>query len=66
MYCVREVTENLYWIGGNDHRTVMSSAVLACCCRGDSKITGAEAMKKSYPGFVEDMKKLKGAVDVEI
>ncbi len=21
MYCVREVTENLYWIGGNDHRT---------------------------------------------
>ncbi|MBR5970813.1 MAG: FprA family A-type flavoprotein [Lachnospiraceae bacterium] len=21
MYCVREVVENLYWIGGNDHRT---------------------------------------------
>ena len=21
MYCVREVTDNLYWVGGNDHRT---------------------------------------------
>lgn len=21
MYCVREVTENLYWVGANDHRT---------------------------------------------
>ena len=21
MYCVREIAENLYWIGGNDHRT---------------------------------------------
>ena len=23
MYCVREVTDNLYWIGGNDHRTYL-------------------------------------------
>ena len=52
--------------GGNDHRTVMSSAILASFARGDSKITGAEAAEKSYPEFIEHMKKLKGAVDVEI
>ena len=21
MYCVRSVTDNLYWVGANDHRT---------------------------------------------
>ena len=23
MYCVRKVTEDLYWVGGNDHRLAL-------------------------------------------
>ena len=42
--------------GHNDHRIVMSLAVLASVYGGE--ITGAEAVKKSYPGFFRDIKKL--------
>ena len=43
--------------GHNDHRIVMSLAVL--CVLTGGVIEGAEAVKKSYPGFFEDLRKLK-------
>ena len=51
--------------GGKDHRTVMSSAVLATSANGDSVINGAEFYRKSYPEFTSDYKKLGGVLDVE-
>ena len=42
--------------GHNDHRIAMALSVL-CTLTGGS-IDGAECVKKSYPGFFEDMKKL--------
>lgn len=48
----------------NDHRMVMSMAVAATAARGEIVIHGAEAVKKSYPHFFEDFKKLGGKADV--
>ena len=42
--------------GHNDHRIVMSMALLLSATGGT--ITGAEAVRKSYPGFFEDIEKL--------
>lgn len=42
--------------GHNDHRIVMSLAVL--CSLTGGIITGAQAVSKSYPHFFEDMRKL--------
>lgn len=42
--------------GHNDHRIVMALSVLLTLTGG--KIDGAEAVKKSYPEFFEDLKKL--------
>ncbi len=50
--------------GQNDHRIVMSAALLASLCEGESRISTAEAVKKSYPAFFEDLKKLGGYADV--
>ena len=52
--------------GKNDHRTVMSSAVLALLVDGESKIIGAEAVNKSYPTFFEKVKSLGGEINVDI
>lgn len=52
--------------GGNDHRTVMSAAILAACAAGESKITGAQAVNKSYPQFFSDLRKIGGVADVNI
>ena len=46
----------------NDHRIVMSLAVLATVYGGE--IEGAEAVKKSYPDFFRDLKELGISVDV--
>ena len=43
--------------GHNDHRIVMSLAVLAC--RYGGVIEGAEACRKSYPDFFEVLRNLK-------
>ncbi len=61
---------NLYVYGGtpregnvdsfNDHRIVMSAAVLASVAEGSSVISGAEAVNKSYPTFFEDFCRLGG------
>ena len=42
--------------GHNDHRVVMSMAVLSSITGGE--IDGAEASRKSYPDFFEVIKKL--------
>lgn len=52
--------------GGKDHRTVMSSAVMALGAKGDSEIIEAQYHKKSYPSFFEDVKKLGGVLRVDI
>ena len=46
----------------NDHRIAMSAAVASIVCEGDVRILKAEAVRKSYPGFFEDFKKLGGKV----
>ena len=51
---LQEPTETLF--GHNDHRIVMSLAVIATLYGGI--IEGAEAVAKSYPDFFSDLKKL--------
>ena len=48
--------------GWNDHRIVMSLAIAAVKCDSPVVIEGAEAVKKSYPHFFEDYKKLGGSI----
>lgn len=50
--------------GGNDHRTAMSASILALHAEGESKIIGAEVVKKSYVDFYKDVKALGGDIDV--
>jgi len=50
--------------GANDHRIVMSAAVAATRCEGPVVIRGAEAVRKSYPGFWRDYENLGGEVRV--
>lgn len=52
--------------GDNDHRTVMSSAVLSAFASGTSIIKGVEAIQKSYPTFFEDYKLLGGKINGDI
>lgn len=51
--------EELY--GHNDHRIVMSLAVLLTTCGGT--IDGAEAVKKSFPAFFDNLRQLGIEVD---
>ncbi len=50
--------------GMNDHRIVMSAAIAALFCREPVVIRGAQAVRKSYPDFFEDLKRLGGRYDV--
>ncbi len=50
--------------GYNDHRIVMSMAAAAVACENDVVITDMESVRKSYPSFFEDYRKLGGAADV--
>ncbi len=45
-----------------DHRIAMTAAVAALVCREPVRILGAQAVKKSYPGFFEDYENLGGKV----
>ncbi len=47
----------------NDHRIVMAAAVAAALCEGEVLIHGAEAVRKSYPGFFEDYEMLGGKIE---
>lgn len=44
--------------GAGDHRIVMSSSILALLSKNPITINGAQAVKKSYPQFFEEIKKL--------
>lgn len=46
----------------NDHRIAMAAAVASCGCKSAVTITGAEAVKKSYPDFFKDFAALGGKV----
>lgn len=50
--------------GANDHRIVMAAAIAATRCQGSVTIRGAEAVRKSYPGFWRDYENLGGDVRV--
>ena len=49
--------------GHNDHRIVMAMSVVLSKTGGT--IDGIEAIRKSYPGFFEDIKKLGAEVDIK-
>ncbi len=46
----------------NDHRIAMSAAVAASAASGASTLTGAQAVRKSYPRFYEDFTALGGKI----
>ena len=46
--------------GHNDHRIAMMAAIAAIRCEKPVTITGAECVKKSYPRFWEDYRRLGG------
>lgn len=50
--------------GYNDHRIVMSFAVAALNARGETEITDAMSINKSYPTFFEDYNSIGGRADV--
>ena len=47
--------------GANDHRIVMAAAIAATRSAGPVTILGAEAVRKSYPGFWDDFEQLSKA-----
>lgn len=49
----------------NDHRIAMALAVAATCASGQTIITDAQCVRKSYPSFWEDYIMLGGDVDVK-
>ena len=46
--------------GRNDHRIVMALAAAACRSSKEVCVTDAWSVRKSYPGFFEDLRKLGG------
>ena len=50
--------------GHNDHRIVMAMTIFGLCANSASVIEDAQAISKSYPGFFEDIQKLKGKVTI--
>ena len=47
----------------NDHRIAMSAAIAATVCREKVTILGADCVKKSYPQFFEEYRKLGGSYE---
>ena len=50
--------------GANDHRIVMAAAIAATVSSAPVTIKGAEAVKKSYPSFWDEYKRLGGDFNV--
>ena len=48
----------------NDHRIVMSLAIASTRCENEIVIEGAESVRKSYPHFWEDFKKIGGNIEI--
>ncbi len=49
--------------GANDHRIVMAFSVAAAYAQGESIITGAQAISKSYPEFYKDFERIGGKTE---
>ncbi len=74
--CVREEDNKIIIKGGkvkggiidgfNDHRIVMSGAIMALASNGSITINGANAVRKSYPQFFNDLEKLGGIISAKI
>lgn len=47
----------------NDHRIAMAMAIASIRCKNPVVIKGAESVKKSYPGFWNDFRKLGGDIN---
>lgn len=72
--CVEEKPDGMLIKGGTvqganlsgyqDHRIVMAFSVAALCANGETSITDAESVGKTYPQFFEDYHLLGGKVDV--
>ena len=45
-----------------DHRIAMSAAILSTIADGETQITGAECVAKSYPRFYDDFCSLGGKI----
>lgn len=50
--------------GYNDHRIVMAFSIAALFADGDTSITQAESVNKTYPAFFEDYNRLGGKANV--
>ncbi len=50
--------------GCNDHRIVMSAAILSNFCKNAVEITDAQAVEKSYPHFFNDFNRMGGNANV--
>lgn len=50
--------------GYNDHRIPMAFSVAALCADGDTQITDAQSINKTYPTFFEDYNRLGGKANV--
>ena len=50
--------------GFNDHRIVMAFSIIALNAQGETVITDAMSINKSYPAFFEDYVLLGGKADV--
>ena len=61
---VSELSGSLELDTHNDHRIAMSLAVASTICKMPLMINNAECVKKSYPHFWDDFKKLGGDFDV--
>ena len=48
----------------NDHRIAMMAAVAAMSCKAPVTVTGAQCVRKSYPGFWDDLKRLGAVLEV--
>ena len=51
-------------VGFNDHRILMAFSVAALFADGDTTITDAESINKSYPDFFDDYNNLGGKASV--
>ncbi len=49
----------------NDHRIAMALSIAALCAENGTAIEGAECVRKSYPDFFTDLKRLKVGVKIE-
>lgn len=50
--------------GYNDHRIVMAFSIAALFASGETEITQADSVNKTYPAFFEDYNRLGGKADV--